>query len=63
MIVAHLIVDGEEKEQREVPDEWLHMAAAAHWPVLINGVRYTMLKVEHCVIGGAPHALVDLCPS
>ena len=60
MIVAHLVVEGKQPEQREVPDDWLHIAAAGREPIMIGAVPYRAVNVEHYEIGGQTHADVTL---
>ena len=59
MITAHFIVGDEEREVREVTEDWLHGAEANHENVLLSdGNNYLVLKVS---VDGA-HARVELVP-
>jgi hypothetical protein len=59
MITAHFIVDGEERETREVSEDWLRRAATEHENVLLqDGNTYLVKSVG--VSGG--RARVELVP-
>jgi hypothetical protein len=58
MIVAHFIVNGFERESREVSETWLDEAWANHENVLLaDGNVYQITDVQHSAEG---HARVDL---
>jgi hypothetical protein len=58
MIVAHFIVNGEERELRQVEEKWLHEASANHENVLLSdGNPYVVVDVYYTEDG---HARVDL---
>ena len=56
MIVVHFIVNGEEREKREVPEEWLRRAWENRENVLLtDGNTYTVTDVHYTAEG---HAMV-----
>ena len=56
MITAHFVVAGEERETREVSEDWLRRASAEHENVLVDGINYLVKSVS---IDGS-HARVEL---
>lgn len=62
-ILARFIVNGEELETREVPEEWLRKAAANRENVLLrDGNTYWIRGVEYLKDSTRPSARVDLAP-
>ena len=60
MINAHFNVDGEEREVREVTEEWIARAAGIHENVLLHdGNTYIVKSVN---LGTDGHAQVELVP-
>jgi hypothetical protein len=60
MITAHFTVDGEEREVREVTEEWIARAAGTHENVLLHdGNTYIVKSVS---IGTDGHANVEVVP-
>ena len=58
MIIAHFIVKGEERELRQVTEQWLHEACANHENVLLSdGNPYEIVDMHYTESG---HARVDL---
>ena len=58
MVVAHFIVNGEERETREVPETWLQEAWANRENVLLHdGNPYQIQDVHYTAEG---HARVDV---
>ena len=60
MINAHFIVAGDEREVREVTEEWIARAAGTHENVLLHdGNTYIVDSVS---LGTDGHAQVELVP-
>ena len=60
-VIAHFIVHGEEREQREVAEEWLRRAAETHENVLLSdGNPYRVERVELSRDGSQTHARVEV---
>ena len=61
MISAAFIVAGQERETRQVSEEWLERARESHENVLLaDGNPYCVVKVEYDP--GRQHARVELAP-
>ena len=61
MVIAHFLVNGEERETREVPEQWLRDARANHENVLLSdGNPYEVLNVEYREHEGRMHARVEV---
>ena len=59
MITAHFIVDGEERETREVSEDWLRRAATEHENVLLHDGNNYLVK---SVAVSGHQARVELVP-
>jgi hypothetical protein len=61
MVIAHFVVNGDERESREVPEQWLREAHANHENVLLgDGNPYEIVNVEYHGEAGRTHARVEL---
>jgi hypothetical protein len=61
MITAHFIVGGEEREVREVAEDWLERSRANHENVLLtDGNTYIVQAVSISGVAPNMHARVDL---
>ena len=61
MVVARFIVGGEERESREVDEQWLIEASANHDNILLqDGNTYRVSKVSFVQTGPDRHARVEL---
>jgi hypothetical protein len=56
LITAHFFIKGEERETREVTEEWLTRAQSTHENVLLDGNNYLVQQIS---VEGS-HAKVEL---
>ena len=60
-MLAHFVVRGEERETRDVSEEWLDRACANHENVLLtDGNTYCVSNVTYAGSGPQRHARVEL---
>ena len=60
VIIAHLVVDGKDRERREVPDDWLALARGAREIIIVRSIRYAISGIDPFTVGSQPHVMVQL---
>ena len=61
MTLARFIVQGEERDSREVSDEWLHRASTNQENILLkDGNTYRIVAIDYVGTGAERHARVEL---